>query len=167
MIRFDEFFKAVLDDAASEARADGSSTVGAQHVLLAIAGSDEPSTRRVLTSFGLDRTAIRAALDREFEQSLGAAGVSLGASGVPRPSQAHDDSPPLSSSFRLAMERGVGSAGTSAPQPLHLLLGIVQAPVGTVPRALALAGVDRKDLLKRIRESQSADADAAPGSASR
>jgi ATP-dependent Clp protease ATP-binding subunit ClpA len=167
MIRFEKFLEAVLDDAAREARADGSSTVEAQHLLLAIADSDEPSTRRVLASVGLDRAAIRAALDREFDQSLGAAGVSLGDSGVPRPSQAHEGSPQLSSSFRLAMERGIGSARTSAPQPLHLLLGIVQAPVGTVPRALALAGVDREDLLKQIHESLSSDADTVPGRASR
>jgi Clp amino terminal domain, pathogenicity island component len=38
-------------------------------------------------------------------------------------------------------------------QPAHLLLGILQAEVGTVPRALALAGIDRTDLADRARRS--------------
>jgi ATP-dependent Clp protease ATP-binding subunit ClpA len=160
-MKFDKFLAAVLDDAAREARADGSATIEAQHLLLAIVAADEPTTSQVLASVGLDRAAIRAALDREVESSLAAAGVSLGPAGVPRSSQAREGAPQLGSSFRLAMERGVGSARKTAPAPLHVLLGIVLAPVGTVPRALALAGVDREDLVRRIRESLLADGTAA------
>jgi Clp amino terminal domain, pathogenicity island component len=36
-------------------------------------------------------------------------------------------------------------------RPGHLLLGILQAEVGTVPRVLALAGVDRTELIERVR----------------
>jgi D-alanyl-D-alanine carboxypeptidase len=42
-------------------------------------------------------------------------------------------------------------------RPAHLLLGVLQAQVGTVPRALALAGVDRSDLLARVRHSLAAE----------
>jgi hypothetical protein len=38
-------------------------------------------------------------------------------------------------------------------QPAHLLLGILQAEAGTVPRALALAGVDRAGLAERARQA--------------
>ncbi|GAA2810174.1 hypothetical protein GCM10020219_097610 [Nonomuraea dietziae] len=38
-------------------------------------------------------------------------------------------------------------------RPAHVLLGILQAEVGTVPRALALAGVDRTDLLTRVQNA--------------
>jgi hypothetical protein len=34
-----------------------------------------------------------------------------------------------------------------------VLLGILQADVGTVPRALALAGFDRAALIARVRQS--------------
>jgi D-alanyl-D-alanine carboxypeptidase len=165
-MKFDAFLKAVLDEAGREARQDRSSTVEAQHLLLALAASAEPTTHRILALVGLDHAAIRAALDGEFERSLRAAGVSLGASGIPRPSQSREGSPALGSSVRLALERGVGAART-APQPLHLLLGIVQARVGTVPRVLDLAGADLEDLVTRIRESVSTETETALGSANR
>jgi D-alanyl-D-alanine carboxypeptidase len=149
-MKFDRFLPAVLDDARREARDDRSPTVEPQHLLLAVAASDEPSTRRVFASVGLDHAAVRAALDRKFERSLAAAGVSVATGDVPHPSQARERSPQVSSSFRLVMERAVGAARTEAPRPLHLLLGIIGAPVGTVPRALALAGIDRAALGERI-----------------
>jgi D-alanyl-D-alanine carboxypeptidase len=43
------------------------------------------------------------------------------------------------------------------PQPAHLLLGILQAEVGTVPRALSLKGVDRSELVGRIRQTLSVE----------
>jgi ATP-dependent Clp protease ATP-binding subunit ClpA len=150
---FEKFLAAVLDDARREAGEDGSATVEPQHLLLAIAFREEPSTHHVLSSVGLDHTTVRAALDRESERSLAAAGVSLAAVEVARPRQAREQSPKVGSSFRRVMERSAGSAGRRAPQPLHLLLGIVAAPVGTVPRALALAGVDRAGLVERIRQA--------------
>ncbi len=150
---FEKFLAAVLEDARREAGGDGSATVEPQHLLLAIASSEEPSTRHVLSSVGLDYATVRAALGRELERSLAAAGVSVAAAEVPRPRQAREQPPQVGSSFRLVMERGVGPAGRQAPQPLHLLLGIVAAPVGTVPRALALAGVDRTGLVARIRQA--------------
>lgn len=157
MIRFDKFLATVLDDATREARDDGSPTIEAQHLLLAIATGREPGTRQVVASVGLDRAAVRQALDREFEQSLGAAGVSVPTAALPLASRASQTSPQLGSSFKLAMERGIGSAPKQGPRPEHLLLGIIQAPVGTVPRALALAGVDRDVLIERIRQSIAAE----------
>ena len=154
MTRFDTFLAAVLDQAGREARDDGSSMVEAHHVLLAIAGSGEPSTGRLLSSVGLDQGTIRDALGREFEQSLAAAGVSLGRADVPRPDRTREPSPPLGSSVKLALERGLGATGRRRDlRPAHLLMGIVQAQVGTVPRALALAGVDRATLVERTRRA--------------
>ena len=46
----------------------------------------------------------------------------------------------MGASVKLAMERGLGSVARKQDlRPPHLLLGIVQASVGTVPRALDLA----------------------------
>ena len=154
MSKFDRFLTSVLDRAGREARADGSSTVEAHHLLLAVAASDEPSTRELLASVGLDEAAIRAALDREFAHSLGAAGVSVEGTDMPRPTHTRDEPPPLGSSVKLAMERGVGSVSRKQNlQPAHLLMGIMQAALGTVPRALALAGIDRAALVQQIGQS--------------
>jgi D-alanyl-D-alanine carboxypeptidase len=38
---------------------------------------------------------------------------------------------------------------------MHLLLGVLDAKVGTVPRALALAGVDRAELARRAARALS------------
>ena len=85
MTRFDKYLKTMLDQAAAEARLDGSATVEAQHLLLAIAADHDSAPGRVLVSAGLDKDAIRAALDREFDRSLGAAGVARSAfGGLPR-----------------------------------------------------------------------------------
>lgn len=159
MTRFDTFLAAVLEQARREARDDGSSMVEAHHVLLAIAGSGEPNTARLLSSVGLDQGTIRDALGREFEHSLAAAGVSLGRAGVPRPDRTREPSPPVGSSVKLALERGLGATGRKRDlRPAHLLIGILQAPVGTVPRALALAGVDRAALVERTRRAIAGEA---------
>jgi D-alanyl-D-alanine carboxypeptidase len=58
----------------------------------------------------------------------------------------------MGTSAKLALERSVaGASRTRDLRPAHLLLGILSAQVGTVPRALALAGVDREGLASRVR----------------
>jgi len=158
MTGFGKYLKTMLDRATVEARLDGSATVEARHLLLAVVadqGSDQGSDPgRVLVSAGLDDSAIRAALSREFEASLNAAGVTRSVfDGLPPATPDPKHVPHLGASARLAVERGVGSASGPAPQPAHLLLGILQAEVGTVPRALALAGVDRADLIARVAQT--------------
>jgi ATP-dependent Clp protease ATP-binding subunit ClpA len=153
MTPFDKYLRRIIQQAGHEARKDGSATTEAQHLLLAIAAEQEPTTQQVLTSVGLDHRAIREALDREFEHSLSAAGVSLAAFDLPPPSNA-PERPTLGASVKLAFERGFASAaGKKALQPAHLLLGILRARVGTVPRALALAGVDQADLRARVLQT--------------
>src|SRR4051794_19871111 len=146
--------KATIEAATHEARADGSAAVEAHHLLLAIASEPgETPSRRALAAAGLDRRAVADALDREFTHALAVAGVSRDAYRLPEPTRSPDRAPGLGTSARLAIERGVGSA--SAPRPAHLLLGILLAEVGTVPRALDLAGVDRADLTDRVRRAAS------------
>jgi D-alanyl-D-alanine carboxypeptidase len=153
MAGFDKYVKTMLDRAGAEARLDGSATVEARHLLLAFAADQGSAAGRVLAAAGLDRSAIRAALDREFEHSLTTAGVSRSAFGLPPATPDPQRVPHLGDSIRLALERGVKSAARRDPQPAHLLLGILQAEVGTVPRALAMAGVDRADLMARVAET--------------
>ena len=158
MMPFDRFLSGVLDRARQEAREDGSATVEAHHLLLAVAALDEPTTSQVLSEVGMTHAGVRAALDREFAQSLAAAGVSLAASGLPPVRTAAVDSPAMGASVKLALHRGFDGIGRKRDlRPVHLLIGIAQAEVGTVPRALALAGVDRADLIARARAALAAE----------
>jgi ATP-dependent Clp protease ATP-binding subunit ClpA len=150
MTAFHVFLRAVLERAGREAQGERSAMVEAQHVLLAMASPSDAESRELLESLGLDRRALRAALDSEFRQALSAAGVSLEASEPQRADCTNSSAPPLGTSVRHALERGLGSM-RDAPRPAHLLLGILQAEVGTVPRALELAGLDRATLIARVR----------------
>ncbi len=108
----------------------------------------------MLLSVGLDHPALRDALDREFEHSLSAAGVARGAYGLPRPSVSAERATQLGTSVRHALERGVaGVLSDNDLRPEHVLLGILRAEVGTVPRALALAGIDRAGLVLRVQQT--------------
>jgi ATP-dependent Clp protease ATP-binding subunit ClpA len=155
MTPFPSFLRAVLEQAGREARGDGSK-VEAQHVLLAMASRPEAESTRLLESLGLDYRAIRAALDAELEHALRSAGVSVTATDA-RPTSAITGAvPPLGPSVQHALERGLGQL-REAPRPAHVLLGILQADVGTVPRALALAGFDRAALISRVRQTLEAE----------
>ena len=156
MSEIDRYIAAVIERAGHEARDDGSAAMEAHHLLLAIAAADDPTTRPVLAEAGLNREAIRDALDREFERSLAAAGAKDAAGAtVPGATTSRNVAPPPpGASFKLALERGFRLVDRKRDlRPAHLLLGIVQAEVGTVPRALALAGVDPAGLAERIRRS--------------
>ncbi|WP_433417818.1 Clp protease N-terminal domain-containing protein [Microtetraspora malaysiensis] len=150
MAAIDEYINTIVDQGAHEAHADGSATIEAQHLLLAIAAERESATSEILTSAGLDRQAIRDALDREFEHSLSVAGVSLSFD-LPQPSRAAKRPTQLGASAKLALERGFASVSRKKDlRPVHLLLGILQAEIGTVPRALTLAGIDQAGLTARL-----------------
>ncbi|MBL1111976.1 Clp protease [Streptomyces sp. 110] len=154
MSAIDHYINAILEQGAAEAREDGSAATEAHHLLLAIADDDGSAAHRVLTAAGLGRQTIRNALDREFEHSLNAVGVSLASFGLPKPSRDPKRPPKVGASARLALERGfAASTGKKDLRPTHLLLGILNTGIGTVPRALTLAGIDRADLMARARET--------------
>ena len=153
MMAFHKYFRTIVDEAGHEAQKEGLATFEAQHMLLAIAAAREPTTHRLLAAVGLDHQTIRDVLDREFQHSLSGAGVSLTAFDLPRPNYAPEHPSP-GASAKLALERSF----TSVPRrkdlrPAHLLLGILRAEIGTVPRALALAGIDQADLTARVLEA--------------
>ncbi|GAA2365774.1 Clp protease N-terminal domain-containing protein [Nonomuraea africana] len=154
MSAFDKYLHSVITRGTHEAVEDGSATIEAQHLLLAIADHEGTAAHDVLTSVGLDHQAIREALDKEFEHSLSAAGVSLADFDLPRPSKDPTRSVSMGTSGKLALERAFASVARKKDlRSGHLLLGIFQAEVGTVPRALALAGIDRADLMERVQST--------------
>ncbi|TDD45464.1 Clp protease [Nonomuraea terrae] len=154
MSRIDHYIQAIILEGAAEARQEGSAATEAHHLLLGIAAHEGTAAQRVLTSAGLGRQAVRDALDREFERSLSVAGVSLAAFDLPPVTPDPKANPKLGSSARLALERGFAAAkGKRDLRPAHLLLGVLDTEIGTVPRALALAGVDRAELMVRVRDT--------------
>ncbi|MFE3448358.1 Clp protease N-terminal domain-containing protein [Nonomuraea sp. NPDC059194] len=158
MSTFDRYLQTIIDQGGYEAQRDGSATIEAHHLLLAIAAERETTTHELLTAAGLDHQAIRDALDREFEHSLAAAGVSLAAFDLPRPSYPLEPPTQLGASVKLAIERLAAVYRKRDLRPAHVLLGILQAQVGTVPRALALAGVDVAELTASVLHTISNDA---------
>jgi ATP-dependent Clp protease ATP-binding subunit ClpA len=154
MTVFTSYLPRIIDRGSREAQQDGSSTVEAHHLLLAIVADLEPTTHAVLADAGLDYRGLRDALHREYEASLGAAGVSLAAFDLPKSPVTKTPRP--GNSMKLALERGLGTVARKRDlRPAHVLLGILQAPVGTMPRALALAGVDQGELTRRVQGSLS------------
>jgi ATP-dependent Clp protease ATP-binding subunit ClpA len=157
MSAFTKYVRTTLAQAGREAQLDRASRIEAQHVLLAISAQADTQAARILNSVGLDRRALRDALEREYAHSLRVAGVSLEAFALPRREVTEEtggDAPvtDLGTSVRSALERGVCGVRRN-PRPEHLLLGILGAEHGTVPRALALAGIDRGVLLERVQHT--------------
>jgi D-alanyl-D-alanine carboxypeptidase len=143
---------AILNRAREEAKAVGSPSVEAEHVLLAIAAHHGTEAQRILAAGGLDHDGLLAALDREFEESLAGAGVSLSALGLPSALPRHDRVPRWGTSFKLAVHRAPKGSGGRLDST-RLLLGLLRAQVGTVPRALSLAGVDRAELAASVEQA--------------
>jgi ATP-dependent Clp protease ATP-binding subunit ClpA len=151
---FGTYVHTIIEQAGHHASKDSSATIEAHHLLLAIAAQEGTTAHQVLISVGLDQQAIHDALDREFEDSLRAAGVSRGAFDLPQPTSDLNSSARVGASAKLALERGVAAATRKKDlRPAHLLLGILEAHLGTVPRALALAGIDQADLTARVRQA--------------
>lgn len=142
--------------ARDEARAQGSSRIEAEHVLLALAVQPDLPAGRLLHDQGLDPEAIREALDLEFARSLGAVGISLHGFALPDTRLAVPGTLPMGRSAKLAWQRGIMARGGRGRDrvrfdSLHLLIGILTAEGGTVARALTMSGVDRHALAERAR----------------
>ena len=146
--------RSLFTTAEAEARTSRSALVEAEHLLLAMSSRPDTDAGRVLASVGLTHAAVQQALHREFEQSLAAAGVQAAVDGLALPSPEPARRLRLATSFKSAMARSVTeAAGSGRIRPAHLLLGVLGAQVGTVPRALHLAGVDQAELAELTRQA--------------
>ncbi len=142
----------VVHGAVEEAAALGSPTIEAEHLLLSIAAGRHGGATFLLEEAGLDADALTAALEREHELSLAAAGVAIGDFELPAQPPRPRRTPRFATSSKRAMERAVKVAVANRSRRVgaqHLLVGILRAEHGTVPRALAGADVDRIALATR------------------
>jgi len=152
LTRFVSASRRVVASAREIASTLGSPTLEAEHLLLAVAHEPASAAHDVLVEAGLDYDRVRHALEAEFEGSLAAVGVTLAdfdlraTAGTPR-------TPRWGTSAKVALQRSVKLADTRRDRrvtPGHILLGVLRAHAGTVPRVLDRAGVDRTELLRRV-----------------
>lgn len=136
-----------------EARRRGRGSVEAEHLLLALAAEQDTACGRFLREAGLDRQLLADALERENVRSLAYAGVEpLDEAEVA--SDRHRGPVRLGASARSAIQAGMKAAALRhrPRRAADLLVGIFSAELGTVPRALAIAGIDREELLSALDE---------------
>ena len=139
--RFTPQAKGVFIAAERVARGRGDRTLEAEHLLLALAELGEPE---------LADLDVPTAFDRQFEHALSSAGVQTP---IPAPKPLRKN-PGVGASAKRAIERAFHVAIERGDKKVlrgHMLLGVLAAEEGTVPRALAIAEVDRADLISRVR----------------
>ncbi|TCC36849.1 Clp protease N-terminal domain-containing protein [Kribbella sindirgiensis] len=150
--------RAILVRAArAEARRDGSRTIEAEHVLLAVAALEDSAAARLLADAGLTEDAIRAALDREWEQSLAVAGIAVRMGLLPEATPDGDRDPQIGESTKLLLRRGMDASPKGARfGSMRILFGLLDSERGRVARALQTAGVDRIALRAKAAEALAA-----------
>jgi ATP-dependent Clp protease ATP-binding subunit ClpA len=142
--RFGKDSRAVVVQARRIAVEDGSPTVEGEHLLLALAET-EPTE-------GLDHDTVRDALDAEERLSLAVVGVSESDFDLPSPRPLATE-PQWGTSAKVALQRAARAAARRNQrriEPRHLLLALLEARAGTIPRALEIAGLDRLELARRV-----------------
>jgi ATP-dependent Clp protease ATP-binding subunit ClpA len=157
--RFVKETRGLAAAAQAEARASGSPTVEAHHLLLALAADLTGVAGDVLRASGLDHAAIEGAVECEFEQTLSAVGVSLDALPVRR-RLPYAGRPTWAASGKAALERALDAArkrGDRRIHSAHILLGVLAAEHGTVPRTLRVAGVEPEQLIAATRAAMHGD----------
>jgi ATP-dependent Clp protease ATP-binding subunit ClpA len=146
--------RAALQNAREIARTLGAPRLEAEHLLLAVTRADTPAAA-ALREAGLDYDGLLDALERELQHSLAAVGVSI----EPPPASPPVEPPNWGTSAKTAFHRAgetwyaeMEATGRRGRKFLdsHLALGVLAARVGTVPRALELAGVDIDALRARL-----------------
>ena len=147
--RFRKDSRAIVLDAMKEARVRADARIEAEHLLLALARRSAWDAGRVLAEAGIDHDGLRAALDDEVRHTLEAVGVGSGATWIPDSTLPVAGQPRWGESAKMALRRATIAAkdrGDRQLTPTHILIGVLRAREGTVPRALAAAGVDPAEL---------------------
>jgi ATP-dependent Clp protease ATP-binding subunit ClpA len=141
-----------------EAKRDRAEFIEAEHMLLALAADCDGDAAKVLKESGLDHGKLASALQEEHRRTLAFAGMSAPSNELVE-ATALESSLTFGTSAKTALRRALmASRGDHRRRPrlrgTDLLVGILQAELGTVPRALAIAGVDRAALLSSTRRSE-------------
>jgi ATP-dependent Clp protease ATP-binding subunit ClpA len=139
-----------------EAKQEGAEFIEAEHMLLALAANADSDAGKLLNEFGLDHERLASALREERRQTLAFVGMAASDTKLGEATEL-DSSPSLGTSAKVAVRRAlIGSRHDRRRARLRgidLLAGILEAEFGTVPRALAIAGIHRAELLARVRQA--------------
>jgi ATP-dependent Clp protease ATP-binding subunit ClpA len=150
--RFTRAARFAVTGAETEARELGSPAIEAEHLLLALTRLDRATpVGGVLADAGLDRDTVLEALDAERERSLMAVGISIGDFELPPPRPT--EKPRMSATAKSALENALRIALERSDKRIeagHILLALLRAEAGTVPRALREAGIDQQELADRV-----------------
>jgi ATP-dependent Clp protease ATP-binding subunit ClpA len=136
-----------------EAKQDGAKFIEAEHMLLALAADKESEAARLLSEAGLDHERLASALYDERHRTLAFAGINAPPKRL-APATEVDSPLSLGTSAKAALRRAlIGSRNDRRARlrSTDLLAGILEAELGTVPRALAIAGIDRAAIIARAR----------------
>jgi ATP-dependent Clp protease ATP-binding subunit ClpA len=152
--------RGIFARAVTEAQRRAASAVGPEHLLLALTLQEGSPAAALLAEYGLDHDGLDRALDEEQARSLAVVGIAdldpalLVATRIAgRPAWASGTREVL----RRAQQGGRGRRRGS--MELDVLVGVVTANVGTVPRALVYADIDRDALIGRVTRERWAEDD--------
>jgi ATP-dependent Clp protease ATP-binding subunit ClpA len=148
----------VVHGARAEAVEDGSAAIEAEHVLLALTELSGTTTARLLADAGLTHETTRAALDREWEQSLSTAGVAVAIAELPKATPDRSRNPQIGETTKLLLKRAMATSSATGGGRIgaaHLLVGALDTNLGRIPRALELAGIERDSLRAKAYEAAS------------
>jgi ATP-dependent Clp protease ATP-binding subunit ClpA len=136
--RFAREARQVALQAQSVAAGLGASSVEAEHLLVSIAGTQHPAGA-ALREVGLEPAELHAAIQRD--------------GGVDVSSNCRRAKLGWGASAKQGLERALEEAKRRGDRKIgceHILLGLLRAEHGTVPRLLAAEGIDRDELTRRL-----------------
>jgi len=140
----------VAVEANSVAAGLGSPSVEAEHLLVSLAaGQDRAGS--ALREVGLDPEELREAIHRDFERVLGRVGIDAAAFDLS--ANCRRTTPRWGASAKQGLERALQEAerrGERHIGPEHILLGLLRAEHGAVPRILEAEGIHRDELTGRL-----------------
>ena len=148
--RFVREARQVALEANSVAAGLGSQSVEAEHLLVSLASTAHPAGA-ALRDAGLDPQELRDAIQRDFERVLGRVGID--ASGVEVSANCRRTTPRWGASAKRGLERALEEAKRRGDRHIgceHILLGLLRAEHGTVPRLLAAEGIEPAELTARL-----------------
>ena len=148
--RFVADARRVAVEANSIAAGLGSPSVEAEHLLVSLASGDDPAGH-ALRDAGLEPEEVREAIRRDFERVLGRVGIDAAAMDLS--ANCRRTTPRWGASAKQGLERALEEAKRRGDHRIgceHILLGLLRAERGTVPRLLAAEGIDRDELTGRL-----------------
>jgi ATP-dependent Clp protease ATP-binding subunit ClpA len=148
--RFVADARRVAVEANSIAAGLGSPSVEAEHLLVSLAAGNDPAGH-ALREVGLDPDEVREAIRRDFERVLGRVGID--AAGMDLSANCRRTTPRWGASAKQGLERALEEAkrrGERRIRSEHILLGLLRAEHGAVPRILEGEGIDRDELTGRL-----------------